>query len=774
MPDRAGCVTFTLLILLLIIECLVLRHSTTQPKQEQEQKKDMKKLYYILLLLISTTYVSAHARTSRATPRHPPGASRITQEIIYAAAEPDYPPFCIVNKEGEADGFSVDLFRAAAAAIGMQVEFKVDTWNVIKTELADDKIDALPLVGRSPEREKVYDFTFPYHTLHGAIFVRKGTTGINYFEDLSTKEIIVMKGDNAEEYLIRENIADKIITTKTYINAFKLLESGEHDAVIVQKLLGLQLLNELGIDTIVPLEIELPGFAQDFSFAVHVGNKVLLAKLNEGLSIIIANGTYDKLHKKWFSPDMLPVTTFKEKLKAAIYLLIPFIIIVFLIAIVVLRIQVKRKTKNLNQEIVKRKETEKNIRESEEKYKMLIENQEDMLVKIDSDGRFMFVSSSYCNTFGKTEKELLGNKFMPMVHPDDVELTANAMRNLYSPPYTCYMEQRAKTKNGWKWVAWNDKAIFDDEGNVIEIIGLGRDITKRKQTENELAIHKNQLEKLVEERTEDLKDRTNKLETSQKSLVFLLEDVNEARAELELQKEQVEEANRLKSEFLSNMSHELRTPLNSIMALSRVLILQAKNKLSDEENNYLEIVERNGKHLLELINDILDLSKIEAGKMDINRTSFSLNTMLRNVKDSILPIAQEKNLDIKLFVPDNLSNIKTDELKLQQVLQNIIGNAVKFTEKGNIEINTNFDSKYVYVNVKDSGIGINENELSYIFDEFRQADGSSSRNYQGTGLGLAIAKKLMNILGGAINVKSKKGEGTIFTVTIPIESNQST
>ena len=273
----------------------------------------------------------------------------------------------------------------------------------------------------------------------------------------------------------------------------------------------------------------------------------------------------------------------------------------------------------------------------------------------------------------------------------------------------------------------------------------------------------------LQEQSEELQAQTEELQNQTEELQRSSEELQEQNLELEVQRKQVEEANRLKSEFLSNMSHELRTPLNSIMSLSRVLIMQTKDKLSEEENDYLEIVERNGKQLLSLINDILDLSKIEAGKVDLNPEFIFLNTLLGNIKDSFMPIVQEKDLELKLDIKADLPEIETDEAKLHQVLQNIISNSIKFTEKGNIDIQVNFDSEKVYINIKDTGIGIPQDELSYIFDEFRQVDGSSSRQYQGTGLGLAIVYKLTKILNGDIDVKSKPGEGSAFTITLPIK-----
>jgi len=271
-----------------------------------------------------------------------------------------------------------------------------------------------------------------------------------------------------------------------------------------------------------------------------------------------------------------------------------------------------------------------------------------------------------------------------------------------------------------------------------------------------------------EENSEELKKQTETLQTQSEELQQTSEELQEQNLKLEIQSKQLGEANRLKSEFLSNMSHELRTPLNSIMALSRVLVLQAKDKLSEEENNFLEIIERNGKQLLSLINNILDLSKIEAGKIEIVPSIVSLKSLLSNIRENLLPIVNEKDLDFELEINDDVPKIFTDEGKLRQVLQNIISNAVKFTEKGFIQIKVNFNAGNVIIDVIDSGIGIPEDSISSIFEEFRQLDGTSSKLFEGTGLGLAIANKLINNLGGSIKVNSKLGRGSIFSISLPV------
>jgi ABC-type amino acid transport substrate-binding protein len=217
---------------------------------------------------------------------------------VRSASEYNYPPLALVTN-GEADGFSVDLLRAALNEVDMNVSYYVGPWSEIKMDLAEGKIDALPLVGRTPERESLYDFTVPYLTMYGAIFVKQGISNISSIKDLSDKNIVVMKGDNAEEFIRREQLSKYITTTTTFEEAFLLVSEGKQDAVITQKLMGIQLLKNSGIENVIPIA-EIKTFKQDFTFAVKQGNKELLTLINDGLSKIIIDGTYDEIYDKWF------------------------------------------------------------------------------------------------------------------------------------------------------------------------------------------------------------------------------------------------------------------------------------------------------------------------------------------------------------------------------------------------------------------------------------------------------------------------------------------
>jgi CheY-like chemotaxis protein/signal transduction histidine kinase len=238
--------------------------------------------------------------------------------------------------------------------------------------------------------------------------------------------------------------------------------------------------------------------------------------------------------------------------------------------------------------------------------------------------------------------------------------------------------------------------------------------------------------------------------------------------ELERQRSQVEEADRLKSEFLSNMSHELRTPLNSVLALSQLMISQGTGKDQQKEMEFLRVIQRNGRHLLNLINDILDLSKVESGKLELYPTAVDTKILISNVLDTVRPLAREKELELKVRA-DEAPSLQGDQGRLEQILLNLLTNAVKFTESGQVELTTRVEGDEIVFKVSDTGIGIDPNELPRIFDQFRQADGSTTRRYEGTGLGLAICQKLAQAMGGSIGADSEPGKGSCFELRLPLK-----
>ncbi len=230
----------------------------------------------------------------------------LTRPTVISGCEYDYPPFCIVDEDGLAGGFSVELMRAALHAMGHDVTFRVGPWDEVKGWLERGGIQALPLVGRTPEREELFDFTFPYMSLHGAIVVREETKGILDIRDLEGRRVAVMKGDNTEEFLRREDRGIRIHTTATFEDALRELSQGLHDAVVIQRLVALRLIRDIGLTNLRIVNRPVSEFRQDFCFAVREGDRDTLELLNEGLALVIADGTYRYLHSKWFAALELP------------------------------------------------------------------------------------------------------------------------------------------------------------------------------------------------------------------------------------------------------------------------------------------------------------------------------------------------------------------------------------------------------------------------------------------------------------------------------------
>lgn len=244
--------------------------------------------------------------------------------------------------------------------------------------------------------------------------------------------------------------------------------------------------------------------------------------------------------------------------------------------------------------------------------------------------------------------------------------------------------------------------------------------------------------------------------------------------ELEEKGQELEVANKHKSAFLANMSHELRTPLNAILGYSELIVDNIYGDVPEKIREVLERVEKNGRHLLSLINDVLDLSKIEAGRLTLSLNDYSMQDIIQTVFASVEALAMEKNLDLKMMVPNDLITGKGDGKRIAQVVLNLLGNAIKFTEQGEVRVEVDLSNESFLVSVSDTGPGLSDTDQAKIFEEFQQADGSSTREKGGTGLGLSISKKIIEMHGGKIGVESTLGEGSKFWFTLPIKVDEQT
>ena len=238
--------------------------------------------------------------------------------------------------------------------------------------------------------------------------------------------------------------------------------------------------------------------------------------------------------------------------------------------------------------------------------------------------------------------------------------------------------------------------------------------------------------------------------------------------EIEEKGRELEIANKHKSQFLANMSHELRTPLNAILGYTELILDNIYGDVPEKIQEVLERLEKNGRHLLGLINDVLDLSKIEAGQLTLSLNEYSMGEVVQTVLTSVASLAEEKELALKSSVPQDLRLARGDEQRIAQVLLNLLGNAIKFTDKGEVRVEVSDSEETFLISVSDTGPGLSEADQQTIFNEFQQADGTSTREKGGTGLGLSIAKKIVKMHGGRIWVESEEGKGSIFRFTLPV------
>jgi signal transduction histidine kinase len=261
-----------------------------------------------------------------------------------------------------------------------------------------------------------------------------------------------------------------------------------------------------------------------------------------------------------------------------------------------------------------------------------------------------------------------------------------------------------------------------------------------------------------------------------RNLLTKQEELNEAKTNLDVKVDELAranlalfESNKLKGDFLATMSHELRTPLHSILGFSD--LLQQGDKISDKQQRWVRNIRSSGAHLLDIINDILDLAKIEAGKMEIKPVTFSVNDLVERVALSIRPLAAKKNIDVKTLVAEDLPTVRQDAGKLEQILSNLMSNAVKFTpEEGKVLVRAGVEGDELVLTVNDTGVGIPVSDQAAVFEKFRQGANPLTREYAGTGLGLSITRELANLLGGDVSLQSEPGKGSSFTVRIPISA----
>ncbi|MBE9176275.1 PAS domain S-box protein, partial [Synechocystis salina LEGE 06155] len=386
------------------------------------------------------------------------------------------------------------------------------------------------------------------------------------------------------------------------------------------------------------------------------------------------------------------------------------------------------------EDITERKKFITALAASEAKYRTFIETANDLIFSIDCDSCFTYLSPNIIEILGYSPEELKGLAYADIVHPDDLTQCNIAFQRLMGGQRVKGLEYRVRRKDGsWRWHSSSLTPEFNSQGQVVGLFGFALDYTERK-----------------------------------------LAELRQQKLNQELLK-----ANQLKDEFLAMMSHELRTPLNAILGMTESLEEEIFGPISDRQKNSLEVIYKSGSHLLDLINDILDLSKMESGQMELSWKTAKIQELVESTLIYVKTQTNKKQIALTKEIAEDLPAVTVDERRIRQVLINLLNNAVKFTpEGGKVTVSAallpsfaDIDRPHIRLAVRDTGIGISTEDLPRLFKPFIQIDSALNRKHEGTGLGLSLVKNIVEMHGGEVGVESEVGRGSCFWFTIPCGAN---
>ena len=363
------------------------------------------------------------------------------------------------------------------------------------------------------------------------------------------------------------------------------------------------------------------------------------------------------------------------------------------------------------------------LNQSEARYKGLVDAQGDAIFRRTPDGKLTYGNDAFYKIFGLKAQHSVGQPFAPELHAGSAATNFGSVAEFDAGETCVRYDQHVRTAAGWRWIAWEDFAVRDGRGNIVEVQSVGRDITERKALEDAIAIAR----------------------------------------------DKAEAGSHAKSGFLATMSHEIRTPMNGVLGMARLLL---ETELKAEQRTYVEAISQSGEALLALIGEILDFSKIESGTFTLDDNDVEVRQLVEGVVELLGPRAHEKDIElVAAIAADVPAVIRIDGVRLRQVLTNLVGNAVKFTENGGVQVAASLigagERQFIRFNVSDTGVGVPIAKRDEIFNEFVQADSTHARRFGGTGLGLAISRKLVEAMGGEIGIEGVPTGGSRFWFTIP-------
>ncbi len=667
---------------------------------------------WISVVCLAACSQAVAVNDAQVDPSQPP---RIKEFII--VAQPDFAPFEFVHKN-QVNGMDVELIQWMATELGFKVCFEVAPLNEAMEMVRSGQADALTTLIYSSDKDDDFHFSHPIARTTAAIYVHDTCNDIRSLNDLEDREVAIVGSGRAMEALQKARVRCKIRFVPSVEECVELIVSRKADAMI-----GNEVMTQHYLSTSGKTDLKVVGepiVTGQLGFAVAKGNKGLLAILNKGLDHAREHGTLNKITAKWLGSEharrVFPIKTI---------LLVTALLLTGGAAIIYIVLAWNRKLQRIVDERTR------HYAESEERLRQIFENSPDAVFVLERNGQVVSVNSRACELLKMTKAELLTKTVFDLSPAEMKGEVESNLRKLFSGSMK-QCEGVSLDSNGKVAPVEMTGALQNIGGDTVLQLHV-RDVTIRKEAEEQI-------------------DSARKM-------------AEEARELAEGARVSAEKASQAKSEFLANMSHEIRTPLNGIVGMAQLI---ADTLLTDEQTNCVDTILQSTSGLLKIINHVLDISKIEAGQMDVRESSIDLRDMCKTLQGMFCSQVDERKVTLSCNCQESVPRyVVGDEGLLEQVLINLIGNALKFTHQGsvslNIECHNIADNRAeLYFQVIDTGIGIEKDKQATIFDKFTQVDGSSKRFYGGTGLGLAISKKLVELMGGKMGLISSAGKGSTF------------